>query len=332
MGMLSASAHALRRILRPSPVRTLPRSAGLLALSATAMLELVSACNVVRIGERQLNRKLERRGITADTVRLGDATVRYYEGGEGTPVVLLHGFGASSVWQWHEQVGPLAQNHRVIMPDLLWFGGSWSKRREFGIDHQIDVVIELLDHLGVESAHFVGISYGGIVAHELAAKHPDRVRKLAILDSPGRVFTAQDHAQMLARFSVADVGELLVPTTPHDVQVLMNLGYHKPPKAPRWVHAQVLSAMYGQFREEKAQLLETMVAQLDALEERPGEVTHETLLIWGEHDSVFPLEIGRRLEAAMRGRARLRVVQNAGHAPNLEHGNLVARWLVEFLP
>jgi pimeloyl-ACP methyl ester carboxylesterase len=331
MGMLSAPTNALRRLLRPIPLRGTPRqTTGLLVLGAAVMLELVSACNVVRLGERQLNRKLERRGIKAESVRLGDANVHYYEGGEGPPVVLLHGFGASAVWQWHEQVGPLARNHRVIMPDMLWFGGSWSKRREFGIDHQIEVVIDLLDHLGIEQAHFVGISYGGIVAHELAAKHPDRVQKLAILDSPGRVYTAQDHAQMLERFAVRDVGELLVPASADDVQVLMELGYHKPPKAPRWVHSQVLSAMYGQFREEKTELLMTLVAQLDALDERPGEVTHETLLIWGEHDSVFPLEIGRRLEAEMRGRARLRVVENAGHAPNLEHGTLVARWLVEF--
>jgi pimeloyl-ACP methyl ester carboxylesterase len=341
MGMMTVPANALRRLL-PNPLRgTLPKhKAGFLVLGAAAMLELMSACNVVRLGERQLNRKLERRGFTIDSVRLGDAHVRYYEGGPGPsapagpnspPVVLLHGFGASAVWQWHEQAGPLARNHRVIMPDLLWFGGSWSKRREFGIDHQIDTVIELLDHLGIEQAHFVGISYGGIVAHELAAKHPDRVGKLAILDSPGRVYTAQDHAQMLERFAVRDVGELLVPDSPDDVQVLMELGYHKPPKAPRWIHSQVLSAMYGQFREEKTELLMTLVAQLDGLDERPGEVTHETLLIWGEHDSVFPLEIGRRLEAEMGGRARLRVVENAGHAPNLEHGNLVARWLVEFL-
>jgi pimeloyl-ACP methyl ester carboxylesterase len=332
---MNAPAHVLRRFLRPAPERgILPRPSGWLAASASAMRELASACNVVRLGEWQINRKLERRGIKPDTVRLGDATVRFYEGGpagsKSPPVVLLHGFGASSIWQWHEQVGPLARKHRVIMPDLLWFGGSWSKRREFGIDHQIQVVVDLLDHLGIEQAHFVGISYGGIVAHELAAKHPDRVHKLAILDSPGRVFTARDHEQMLQRFSVENVGELLVPQTPDDVQVLLELGYHKPPKTPRWIHAQVLSAMYGTFREEKTQLLETLVAELDELDERPGKVTHETLLIWGEHDSVFPLEIGRRLEAEMRGRAQLRVVQGAGHAPNLEHGSLVARWLGEF--
>ncbi|WP_181197602.1 alpha/beta fold hydrolase [Enhygromyxa salina] len=314
-------------LLRRRPVR--PR--GLLVLSATVMLELVAACNVVRIGERQLVRKLERRGVRSESVRLGDANVHYFDGGEGPAVVLLHGFGASAVWQWHEQIGPLLANHRVIVPDLLWFGDSWSKRRDFGIDYQLEVVVELLDHLGIDNASFVGISYGGIVAHELAAMHPERVAKLAILDSPGRSYTAEDLAAMLQRFAVSHVGDLLVPSKPEDVQTLLELGYYKPPKTPRWIHTQVLDAMYGRFREEKTQLLEGMIEQLGALDQRPGEVTHETLLIWGEHDSVFPLEIGRRFEAAMRGRARLRVVERAGHAPNLEHGPLVARWLVEFL-
>jgi pimeloyl-ACP methyl ester carboxylesterase len=301
-----------------------------MAVGALAVLELMSACNVIRIGERQLVRKLERRGVRSDTVLLGDANVHYWEGGEGRPVVLLHGFGASALWQWHEQVGPLSQNHRVIVPDLLWFGGSWSRRREFSIDHQIETVIALLDHLGVAQADLVGISYGGIVAHEIAALYPERVRKLALLDSPGRSYTAEDHAAMLERFEVEHVCDLLVPDSPEDVQVLLELGYHKPPKAPRWVHSQVLSAMYSDFREEKELLLTNLLEQLELLDRRPGQVAAETLLIWGEHDPVFPLEIGRRLATDMQGRATLRVVERAGHAPNLEHGDLVARWLVDW--
>lgn len=313
-------------LLRRAPVR----AGGLLAVGAVAMLELLSACNVVRIGERTLSRKLERRGLRPETVLLGDANVTYWEGGEGPPVVLLHGFGASAMWQWHEQAGPLARNHRVIIPDLLWFGGSWSKRRDFSIDHQIATVMALLDHLGVEQADFVGISYGGIVAHELAAMHPDRVRRLAILDSPGRSYTTDDHTAMLERFAVKDVGELLVPDAPEDIAVLLGLGYYKPPKTPRWVQSQVLDGMYSDFREEKILLLESLLGQLPELDRRPGRVTHETLLIWGDNDPVFPLEIARRLEAEMEGRATLRVVERACHAPNLEHGELVAKWLVEF--
>ena len=331
MQMVRATTDSLRRMLQPGTLLRPPvEPGGLLALGASAMLELVEACNVVRIGERSLEFKLERQGVRSESVRLGDANVRYYEGGEGPPVILLHGFGASAVWQWHEQIAPLARERRVIVPDLLWFGGSWSKRREFTVDHQIEVVVALLDHLGIASADIVGISYGGIVAHELAALHPGRVERLALLASPGRSYTPADHRALLDRFAVANAAELLLPQTPDAVQTLLELGYHKPPRTPRWVNGQVLRAMYGQFRDEKAALLDSLLGELQRLGTRPGEVRHQTLLIWGEHDPVFPLEIGQRLQGQMRGRARLRVIERAGHAPNLEHGALVARWLGDF--
>lgn len=324
-------------LLAPKLLRSSPSPSALIAMGALVMLELTSACNVVRIGERKISRKLQRKGLDANTALLGEANVHYWDSGDSpetadaVPVVLVHGFGASAMWQWHEQVGPLAAERRVIVPDLLWFGESWSRKRDFSIDHQVETLVALLDHLGLQRAHFVGISYGGIVVHELAALHPDRVAKLAIMDSPGRVYTEADHAALLARFEVEDFADVLVPTEPEDIQTLMALGYHKPPRAPRWVHRQVLEGMYGEFRDEKAALLARLLEQLDELDERPGKVTQETLLIWGEHDPVFPVEIGERLAAELPEGTRLRVVEGASHAPNLEHGELVAKWLVDFL-
>jgi pimeloyl-ACP methyl ester carboxylesterase len=318
-------------LLRQAPLRP----SAMLLFGASLMLELVSACNVVRLGERQLERKLERKGLRSDRVQLGDANMLYWEGGSSDPnarpVVLLHGFGASAIWQWHEQVGPLARDHRVIVPDLLWFGGSWSRRRDYSIDHQIESVLALLDHLGVEQADFVGISYGGILAHEIAALHPERVNRLAILDSPGRVYTDADYRGMLDRFAVADVGELMIPETPEQVQVLLELGYHKPPKAPRWVQNQVLEVMYSRFRDEKGLLLDTLLTTLAGLADRPGKVDQDTLLIWGREDRVFPVEIGQRLAKDLGQRCELRIIEGAGHAPNLEHPRLVADMLVDFL-
>lgn len=302
-------------------------------VGAAAVVELANACNVVRIGERQLERKLQRRGLRANSVALGDANLHFWDSGDAgddrPAMVLVHGFGASAIWQWHEQVGPLAEHYRVIVPDLLWFGGSWSRTRDFSIDHQIAVVLGLLDHLGIATADFAGISYGGIVVHELAALHAGRVRKLAILDSPGRVYTQADHTGMLARFGVASASELLIPRDTDGVRALLELGYHRPPMTPRWVQGQVLNTMYADFREEKTALLTSLVDELSKLDARPGAVEQETLLIWGRHDRVFPLEIGERLRADLRN-ARLRVVDKAGHAPNLEHGRLVSRWLLDF--
>ncbi|WP_255216313.1 alpha/beta hydrolase [Pseudenhygromyxa sp. WMMC2535] len=322
--------------MRPSFLRKPARPGAVLAAGAATVSELVGACNVVRVGELALAHKLQRLGLRHEQARVGQASISFWEGGAGErgqqPVVLLHGFGASAMWQWHAQVGPLiAAGRRVIVPDLLWFGESWSRRREFGIDHQIEAVVGLLDYLGVERADLVGISYGGIVAHELTAAHPGRVAKLGILDSPGRVYTHADHRGLLERFAVRDVGELFVPSTPQGVGTLLALGYHRPPPTPRWIQGQVLTGMYSQFRAEKCALLEHLLAEIDSLDRRPGAVDHETLLIWGREDKVFPLEIGQRLAAKMGRRARLRVVERAGHAPNLEHGALVGRWLAEFV-
>ncbi len=319
--------------LTPSFLRRTPINPGaLLTVGTAAMVELAKACNVIRIGERQLERKLQRHKLQPERARLGEATVHYWDGGagEGAPVVLLHGFGASAIWQWHGQVGPLARTRRVIVPDLLWFGQSRSPRRDFGIDHQIETVLALLDHLGIAKAHFVGISYGGIVAHELAAAHPHRVDKLALLDSPGRAYTPEDHRGMLERFAVRSASDLLLPRDTDGVGELLRLGYHRPPMTPRWVKRQVLETMYADFREEKSLLLSRLLEELEELEQRPGEVDHETLLIWGREDRVFPLEIGERLRGQLRN-ARLRVIDKAGHAPNIEHASLVSRWLLQFL-
>ena len=190
-------------------------------------------------------------------------------------------------------------------------------------------MLELLDHLGHARVDLVGISYGGLVAHELAALYPDRVRRLALLDSPGRSFTHADHQGLLDRFEVQTAEELLIPDSVDQVQVLLDLGYYKPPKTPRWVHSQVLDAMYAEHRDEKAALLREAVGGLAQLDTRPGAITQQTLLIWGRHDQVFPLEIGERLAGDLGDLATLRVIDDARHAPNLEHPGLVSSWLLE---
>ena len=71
------------------------------------------------------------------------------------------------------------------------------------------------------------------------------------------------------------------------------------------------------------------VGGLSQLDTRPGAITQQTLLIWGRHDQVFPLEIGERLAGDLGDLATLRVIDDARHAPNLEHPGLVSSWLLE---
>jgi len=97
--------------------------------------------------------------------------------GEGPPVLLLHGALANADY-WGHQVPVLAQRRTVIVMDSRGHGRSTRDARPFGYDLMADDVISLMDTLGVPRADVVGWSDGGIVALDLAMRHPDRVGRI----------------------------------------------------------------------------------------------------------------------------------------------------------
>ena len=97
--------------------------------------------------------------------------------GEGSPVVLLHGGLANSDY-WGNQVRALAPTHRVILMDSRGHGRSTRDAEPFGYDRMADDVVGLLDVLKVPRADIVGWSDGGIIALDLAMRHPGRVGKI----------------------------------------------------------------------------------------------------------------------------------------------------------
>jgi haloacetate dehalogenase len=126
-------------------------------------------------------------GFVIDDVGVREGRVHVRYGGDGPPVVLLHGHPRTGS-TWHRVAPTLAAAGRtVIVPDLRGYGlsrgpeptpdhGSASKRA-MAAD-----IVELLDHLGHERVDLVGHDRGSYVALRLALDHPDRVRRLALLD------------------------------------------------------------------------------------------------------------------------------------------------------
>src|SRR6185437_7948089 len=256
-------------------------------------------------------------GMAPADVHLGPDAVHYWAGGHGPTIVLLHGFGGSATWLWYPQVEDLARDHRVIMPDLLWFGDSRSEARDFTIDHQVHAVEALLDQLGTHEAAVVGVSYGGLVANELANDRAAMVHHLVLVDTPGRVYTREDYRALCHRLRAYDIAEVLLPRSPDGVKELLSLAYFDPPSVPGFALKQSLQAMYVPYREERAALLATLLDDMENVKARPTTLQARTLVVWGRQDPVFPLEIGERLAASLK--APLRVLEKARHAPNLEH-------------
>ena len=131
--------------------------------------------------------------LTERTVRVDGKDIFVAETGTGPPVVLLHGGGpgASGVANYSRNIGALADNFRVIVPDMPGYGRSAKgvdARDPFG--YLARHIVGMLDELGIPRAHLVGNSYGGSCALRLALDTPHRVDRLVLM-GPGGVGTTR---------------------------------------------------------------------------------------------------------------------------------------------
>jgi pimeloyl-ACP methyl ester carboxylesterase len=133
-------------------------------------------------------------GAAHRLVASGELTVHVVELGQGPAVLLLHGF-PEFWWSWRHQLPALAAaGYRAIAVDLPGFGRSYRPRgvSAYSVSHLADVMAGLLDTLGIDrAAAVVGHDWGGVIGYRLAARHPDRVARLAVLNAP--------HPALLAR-------------------------------------------------------------------------------------------------------------------------------------
>jgi pimeloyl-ACP methyl ester carboxylesterase len=114
-------------------------------------------------------------------VEVDGERVRVVERGSGPPVLMIHGF-PSNATAFAALVPLLEDRFRLVAPDMVGFGWSTRRiRRPLDGDAYADRVAGLMDVLGLERPHVVGLSWGGSVAQRLAARHPDRVERMVLL-------------------------------------------------------------------------------------------------------------------------------------------------------
>jgi 3-oxoadipate enol-lactonase len=120
------------------------------------------------------------RELTVPYAPLPGVDLWYETAGEGTPVLLIMGFGVKG-GAWRRQVPALSARHRVVWFDNRGVGETRAKPRPVSLGHFADDAAGLLDHLAIERAHVVGISMGGMIAQHLALRHAHRLASLTLM-------------------------------------------------------------------------------------------------------------------------------------------------------
>jgi pimeloyl-ACP methyl ester carboxylesterase len=112
-------------------------------------------------------------GVRHHDVQLPGFRVHLTEAGSGPPLVLLHGF-PQNWWEWRELIGPLAESHRVICPDMRGFGWSEAPAGGYEKEQLAEDVVALLDALELESVRLAGHDWGGMVGFIACLRNPER--------------------------------------------------------------------------------------------------------------------------------------------------------------
>uniref|UniRef100_A0A2N9ET77 AB hydrolase-1 domain-containing protein n=1 Tax=Fagus sylvatica TaxID=28930 RepID=A0A2N9ET77_FAGSY len=282
-------------------------------------------------------------GLSSQTINIDNETTIHFWGPTPKPnsnsitttqkpsLVLIHGFGPMALWQWRQQVQFFSDRFDVYVPDLIFFGSSTTKSTERSEIFQAASVGKLLDMVGVQRFSVVGTSYGGFVAYQMAKMFGERVEKVVIASS-GVNLRQRNNEELLKRAKLEKIEELMLPATAGQLRTLMAFSVsNRFNILPDFFLNDFVHKLYSENRKEKMELLKGLTLGRDDTA-NISPLQQEVLIVWGDHDQIFPLEMATELKELLGEKARLEVIKNTSHVPQTEcpgqFNNIVKNFLI----
>jgi pimeloyl-ACP methyl ester carboxylesterase len=261
---------------------------------------------------------LSRGGGQPETIDLHGRPTVLMHAGDGPPFVYLHSTLGES-FMWLPFYAAWAKKFRVYVPTHPGFGNSGGFDEVESIEDMAFHYVELFDALGLEEVCLGGVSLGGWIAAEFAARWPERVKKLWIADAPGL---------HVPEVPLPDMFAIL-----HKREQLRELLFHRPLEHMAGI---VIKEHPTEEQMMSAYQSLTVLARLvwqrpydPKLARRLRRVQCPTLLIWGANDRLVPPAYGEAYKKHIAG-ARLELIPNCGHLPMFEAEAEFVRLVADF--
>ncbi len=257
-------------------------------------------------------------------VRVKDVLIHYeLEGPADAPVITFSHSLAASLETWEPQMPALRDSYRVLRIDARGHGGSSIPPGPCTIEMLSEDVIGLLDHLGIPRTHFVGISMGGMIGQVLAIKHPQRLERLVLCDTNGRVpsETAPIWEERIRRARTEGMAAMAQETL--DRWFSEEFQRDQPEMTERIRNTIIHTSVPGYVGCCGA------ISAFDVLAEL-SKVTAPTLVVVGERDLSSPVSAAEAIQQKIEG-SELFVIPGALHLTTVEAADLFNRKLLGFL-
>ncbi|MGH8453236.1 MAG: alpha/beta fold hydrolase, partial [Nevskiales bacterium] len=269
-----------------------------------------------------------RAGLETRKIAVDGFDIAYLEGGQGEPLVLVHGFGADKD-NFTRVAAHLTGQYHVISLDLPGFGeSSKPDDADYTVDKQAERVHAFAQALGIKRAHFGGSSMGGALITAYALKYPDETASLWLL-GPGGLSKAFD-SELGKRIQETGKNPLLAQT-PEEFPAIMDFVMSKPPFFP---HS--FKRVLGERAAVDYPLHSRIFAQLnDPKQPHPTldglikDIQAPTLVVWGNEDRALNYQASEIYKAEMP-KAQVIIMDGIGHLPMVEAPRQAARDYLAF--
>jgi pimeloyl-ACP methyl ester carboxylesterase len=251
-------------------------------------------------------------------VKINNHNIFYEEHGSGDNVIL---FGHSYLWDskmWHPQVKHLSKKYRCIVPDLWGHGNSDSPvNANYSLESLAADHLGIMDALGIDKFSIVGISVGGMWALHIALQSPERVQALVLMDTG---FGAEPAVEKARYFAMIEMAENSGKFPPQLIDMVYPIFFsqatmrNKPDLVNDFQHS--LSLIMGDQMPSVAALGRCIFSRPDVTTTLRN-IHIPTHVIVGKDDIARPIHESQLIADSING-AKLSIIENAGHAPNVE--------------
>ncbi|MDD4875810.1 MAG: alpha/beta fold hydrolase [Dehalococcoidales bacterium] len=257
--------------------------------------------------------------IQHNNIKVGGLNVHYLYGGQGEPLVIIHG-GGSGINEWQKNMEVLSEHYTVYAPDLPGFGNSQSINERFKLSEYVDFLDSFVDTIGLKRFYLLGHSIGGGITLKFALKSPQKIKSLILVSS---MFLGKEIAIWARYLSTPTISRLLGEAC---ISIFRAVGW----VIKSFCASYKLSPPFSRVQMSIGTSIMTLKGQTTVLLDQLTELVMPTLLVWGARDGIVPA-IHAYAAADVIPDCRIYIFEGCGHNVQKQKLQEFSQLVINFL-
>jgi pimeloyl-ACP methyl ester carboxylesterase len=267
---------------------------------------------------KRINSNARHFGLVEKYVENDKFRMKYWVGGQGETLLLIHGFGYGSAFNWYPQIEDFSKKYKLIIPDLLCFGDSKLFVDDYSLNIQSEALHMILKKECIDTFDIVAHSYGGFVASNFMTNYPSSiVKKLIVINSPLTGISEQYIDSIEQEFNVKSIADLVLPTSISELKRLSELFEGRKIHAPKSLLKDLYQNIICHNGDDKRKIISYLLGHNNNMFD--FDIKQKFVVIWGRKDKIFSIRLADRIKEKYDRNVELYIFDNEGHAPQVDN-------------